>query len=123
MLRKIALWSAAIAFLAGCAPDIYDKAGGSQQEFSVDNAQCQMFAMGQPQIRAAQLPPTYTATTSYNGTYGNGMASGNAYTTVQAQQNPGQGFADLGAAIGNIAQQQQAMRVCMASRGYTLRAK
>lgn len=123
MLRKGASGLLAALILTGCAPDIYDKLGGSPEQFNVDNAQCQMFAMSQPQYQAQQLPPTYTATTTYNGTYGYGMASGNAYTTVQAQQNPGQGFADLGAALGNVARQQQAMHVCMASRGYTLRKK
>lgn len=71
-----------------------------------------MFAMGVPMERAEQMPLSYTANTTY---IGNG-----AYTTIQPQQNPGQGMADLGAAIGNIARKQQAMRVCMMSKGYTL---
>jgi hypothetical protein len=65
-LRVLAILS--FLTLAACAPDIYDKAGGTQGEFNVDSANCQMFATGQPQMQAAQLPPTYTATTTYNGT-------------------------------------------------------
>lgn len=126
MKRTIAALAGTL-LLAGCAQDIWDKPGGSQAEFNQDQGGCQMFAMGVPQQRAAQLPPTYTATTNYNGTYTGtpnyGTVNGNAYTTVQAQPNPGQGFADLGAALGNIARQQQAMRSCMMSKGYTLRQK
>jgi hypothetical protein len=115
-------------FLAGCAQDIWDKPGGSQAEFNQDSGSCQMFALSMPQQRAQQLPPVYQANTTYNGTYtpmgaGYGQVNGTANTTYQAQPNPGQGFADLGAALGNAARQQQAMRACMTAHGYTLRQK
>jgi len=74
-----------------------------------------MYAMGMPQQAAPQLAPVYTAQTTYAGN--------TAYTTVQQQQNPGQGFADLGAALGNAARQQQTMRACMMSKGYMLQKK
>ncbi len=113
--------------LAGCAshPDIYDKPGGTQAQFNQDSAYCKLVAMSMPQQQAAQLPPNYTATTSYNGTYMGtnnfGTANGMAQTNIQAQPNPGQAFANLAAAIGNIARQRAALRYCMASKGYTLR--
>lgn len=106
--------------VSGCAPDIWDRPGATQADFNVDQANCQMFAMGMPQIQPAYVPPTYTANTSYTGTYSNGMANGMATTTVQ-ENNSGQAMANLGAAIGNAIRTKQAMRTCMTARGYTLR--
>lgn len=119
---RIAFIGFAAVVLAGCAPDIYDKAGGTQAEFNIDNGQCQMFAMGVPQAQAPYVPPTYNSYTNYSGTYGYGMAQGQATTTTYADTT-GQSMANLGTAIGNAARQQNAMRACMAAHGYTLRQK
>lgn len=117
--------AASALLLAGCADDVWDPPpGASQADFNRATGSCQMYAMSMPQQRAAQLPPVYTAQTTYSGTVmpvGNmAMVNGTANTTYQAQPNPGQGFADLGAALGNIIQQKQAMRSCMESNGFTL---
>lgn len=114
MKGVIAILAAAL-FLSGCGPDIWDKPDATQADFNQDQGACQMYAMSMPQATSQQLPPTYTAQTTYTG-YG-------AYTTVQAQPNPGQGLADLGTALGNAARQKQAMRSCMMAKGYTLEKK
>ena len=111
--------------LAGCAPDIYDNPGATEGQFTQDTGYCKLAALNVPQAQARQLPPNYTATTTYEGTYrGNsnyGTLNGTSYTDVQAQPNAGQGLADLGTAIGNVGRQRAAFRACMESRGYTLR--
>lgn len=121
-MRKSLILLPIVVLLAGCAQDIYDKEGATQAEFGQDMGYCQMVALGTPQIQPAYVPPTYTSTTTYNGTYGYGQANGMATTTTTAN-DAGQGFANLGAAIGNVVRQRQMLRSCMASRGYALRQK
>jgi hypothetical protein len=120
MRFKVVSLGLSAVVLAGCAQDIYDKPGATQAEFNVDQGQCQMFAMGIPQAQAPYVPPTYNSYTNYNGTYGYGMAQGTATTTTYADTT-GQSMANLGTAIGNAARQQNAMRACMAAKGYALR--
>jgi len=115
-MRKVVYFSTLALVLCGCeTPDIWLKSGLTQQGFNVDYANCQMYAMSVPQMPAQQLAPVYTAQTTYAGN--------SSYTTIQQQQNPGQGFADLGAALTNMARQKQAERLCMVSKGYTLQQK
>lgn len=115
-LHHFGLFSAFL--VAGCAgPDIWDKPGGSQAQFNVDQARCAMYAQGIPQQQAQQLPPSYTTTTTYVG----GPYGGSALSTTQAQPNVAQGFANLATALGNAANEQAAMRNCMVANGYILR--
>jgi hypothetical protein len=122
-ITKLAAVAAMAGLLSACAKDVWDKPGGTQTQFNVDDAQCQMFAMGVPQVQPAYVPPTYTSTTTATGTYmggpGYGTVNGTA-TTTTTPDNTGQTFANLGAALGNAARQKQAMRACMMSKGYTL---
>lgn len=120
MNRNTLLIVAGTLLLNGCAADIYDKPGATQAEFGVDQGQCQMFAMGVPQAQAPYVPPTYNSYTNYNGSYGYGQVSGTATTTTYADDS-GQAMANLGTAIGNAARQRNAMRACMASKGYVRR--
>jgi len=122
-MRKIACLLCCIA-ISGCAPDVYIKDGATQAEFNQDQGSCQMYVIsGVAPVQPVYVPPTYTATTTGSATYtqiGNfGYANGTATTTVTPDYS-GQAMSNLGAAIGTAIERREAMRACMASRGYTL---
>ena len=121
-MRKLLILLVSCVSIAGCAPDIYDKPDGTEAEFGRDFGYCRMVALGVPPVQSAYVPPSYSSTTTYSGTYGYGMAQGMATTTTQAN-DAGQGMANLGAAIATAGREREMLRSCMASRGYTLRAK
>jgi hypothetical protein len=124
-IGRLAAIAAALA-LGGCAQYIWVKPGATQADFNVDSGQCQMYAMSVPQIQAPYVPPTYTSTTTGSATY-TGMANygyvNGSATTVATPNYTGQAMANLGAAIGNAARHDQAIRACMMSKGYTLEEK
>ena len=109
-----------------------DKPNATQADFNQDNAACQLVAMNAPQQQTPQQPlynggslTTYNATT--NGNYYGNTYTGNTYgmAVTTPTQNPyaglANGIAALGDAMANRARQQQALRLCMQARGYTLR--
>jgi hypothetical protein len=85
---KVATLIACVA-IAGCAPTVWDKPGGSQAEFNQDSARCRLFARG--------------------------MNSGDFY----AEGSPGfVASAAVGNAIGTAVNQQATYHDCMMAVGY-----
>jgi hypothetical protein len=121
-MRKILILLVSCVSIAGCAQDIYDKPGATEAEFGQDMGYCKMVALGMAPVQPAYVPPSYSSVTTYNGTYGYGLAQGTATTTTQAN-DAGQGMANLGAAIATVGRERAMLHACMASRGYSLRDK
>lgn len=92
-MKKIACAAALLALsLSACAPMVWDKAGATQQEFSVDDAKCKLMARG-------MNPGDFYAQGS------TGFVAGAAAVNV------------IGTAVG----QRQTYQECMTASGYTLR--
>jgi hypothetical protein len=79
--------------LAGCAPVVWDKPGGTQSEFNVDQAQCQLFAKTGQGGWFAAGSPSFVA----GAALGNSIAAG--------------------------ANMRENYKLCMETKGYTGRGK
>ena len=88
-MRPLAIIGLAIT-LGACAPIVWDKPGGTQAQFNVENARCRMVARG--------------------------LNPGGFYAAGSTEFVAG---AALGNAIGTAVNQRQTYRDCMEMQGYT----
>ena len=98
-----------VAALVGCSGPMWIiPPGGTDQQFRRDSYECERDAAMLPASpRSAPLPPSYTGQVYPGGAY-----------TVTPQPNPGQGFQDLSAALGDRAQREGLLARCLESKGY-----
>lgn len=70
----------ACAVLAGCAPTIWDKPGGSQAEFNQDSAKCRLLARGMnPGEFYAQGSPGFVSGATVGNALGTAIAQDSTY--------------------------------------------
>ncbi len=106
--RSVYALGVVVTALVGCSGPMWViPPGGTQQQFRRDSYECERDAAMLPASpRPAPLAPSYTGQV-YPGGY-----------TVTPQPNPGQGFMDLSATLGDRAQREGLLARCMESKGY-----